>query len=247
MMRALIILLALGLAPALLAAQRPGFTPEIGTRLDTGAVFRAASGQKVTLAEALDGRPALLILGYHTCPNLCGVVQTQVADALGDTGLESDGYRVLFVSVSDAETPGDAAAARARLAEAVPEADLRPWRFLTGPGARMARRLGMDLLARQRTDEFVHPISVLALTPSAQLARALPVATFRPEGLRLALVEASEGKLGGLAERLYLLCAGYDATQGQYTPVVMSLVRAGGIATLALLGAALALMARRRR
>jgi cytochrome oxidase Cu insertion factor (SCO1/SenC/PrrC family) len=28
----------------------------------------------VRLGDLLDGRPALLVLGYYKCPNLCGLV-----------------------------------------------------------------------------------------------------------------------------------------------------------------------------
>lgn len=240
-------LLLLCFCPPLHAAPRPGFAPEIGTRLATGSTFTDASGRRLTLGKALDGHPALLILGYHTCPNLCGVVQNRVAAALTETGLQGRDHRVLFVSVSQSERPADAEAARRQLAQAVPEADLSAWRFLTGPGAAVAQRLGIELSPRARSDEIVHPVSIFVLTPDGRLAQALPVATFRPEDLRLALVDASDGRLGGLAERLYLLCAGYDATQGQYTPMVFGLLRVGGLATLALLAAGLGLLAWRRR
>ncbi|MDF0602756.1 SCO family protein [Psychromarinibacter sp. C21-152] len=242
MIRLLLLLLLLPAA----ALARPAFTPEIGTQLDASATFTDADGHTAPLSDILKGKPALLILGYHTCPNLCGVVQTRLADALAGTDLPPDAYRALFVSVAANETPDDAAANREKLATAVPDAPLAPWRFLTGPGGAMARTLGLETEPRPRTDEYVHPIAVFALTPDARLARVLPAATFGARDTELALVEASEGKLGTLADKLYLLCAGFDATKGQYTPAIMAAVRGGGVVALLTLGAAVLLLSRRR-
>jgi protein SCO1/2 len=60
---------------------------------------------------------------------------------------------------------------------------------------------------------------------------------YPPRDLRLALVEASEHKVGTLADRFVLLCFHYDPASGQYTLAVMNLVRAGGLLTvLAVIG-----------
>lgn len=238
--------LLLLLLPAAVLA-RPGFAPEIGARLDAGARFTDAAGHGAPLSDLLDGRPALLILGYHSCPHLCGVVQVRLAQALSETDLDPAGYRVLFVSVAPEEGPQEARDNRRKLAQAAPEAALSPWRFLTGPGGKMAGRLGMDLAPRPRLGEYVHPIAVFALTPGARLARVLPAATFTPRDAKLALVEASEGRLGTLAERLYLLCAGYDETRGQYTPAIMDALRGGGVVMLLILAVTVVLLARGRQ
>jgi protein SCO1 len=225
---------------------RPALAPKLGAQIDTDALFADAEGRRAPLAAILDGRPALLLLGYHTCPNLCGVIQNQVADALTRTGLDPARYRVLFVSIAAGETPADALAARQALARAVPQAEIGAWRFLTGPGADLAAQVGLEFERRARVEQYAHPAAILALTPDGRLARALPALTFEARDLRLALVEAAGGTIGTLADRITLLCAAYDETQGQYTPVVMSVVRAGGVLMLVLGVAGVCLLARRR-
>jgi protein SCO1/2 len=59
---------------------------------------------------------------------------------------------------------------------------------------------------------------------------------FRPRDLRLALVEASEGRVGSLADRLLLTCFQYDPALGRYTPAVNAALRLLGLLTVAVLG-----------
>jgi protein SCO1/2 len=55
----------------------------------------------------------------------------------------------------------------------------------------------------------------------------------------LALIEAGEGSIGGLAGRLALLCYGFDAVHGIYTRQIVTLLRISGGLTVAILAATL--------
>ncbi|MDN2566030.1 SCO family protein [Aquibium sp. A9E412] len=246
-----ILLVLVAAAPAAAdPAGRPALAPRIGTAIDLAARFETADGRRASLRGLLDGRPALLVLGYNACRNMCGVTQQAVAAELQDSGLAPDGYRALFVSIDATEGPAEARAMRGKVAEATDAAGLSAWRFLTdgdGAGAALAETLGVTFERRPRTGEFAHPIAVFAFTPDGRLARVLPAATFRARDLRLALVEASQGRLGTLGDRVFLLCAGFDESKGRYTPVVWAAVQAGGLVTLGALGLGIVLMARRRR
>lgn len=249
-MRALLLLFFVAFSTAVQAAERPGFNPKIGAQLDMSRVFRAASGRQETLSGILGGRPALLIFGYDKCPNLCGVTQQAVAADLNRTGLDPDSYRALFMSIDAGETAEDAAEAQKTVAAATDRKGLSSWRFLTSPdgaGAALAGEAGIAFDTRPRIDQFVHPVAVLALTPAGKIAQVLPALSFEPRDLRLALVEASAGELGSIADHVFLLCAGFDTSKGQYTSAIWAAVRAGGIATLLGLGCAILLLNRRRR
>lgn len=190
-----------------------------------------------------------MVFGYDRCPNLCGLTQQAVASDLGKTGLDPSAYRALFVSIDATETAADAAAARAAVAQSAGPEGLKAWRFLTGAGgdgAALAAEAGIGFEARPRIGQFVHPIAVLALTPQGRISRVLPALSFEPRDLRLALVEASSGRLGSIADHVFLLCAGFDASKGRYTPVVWAAVKAGGLATVLALGVAVLVLARRR-
>jgi len=189
----------------------------------------------------LSGHPALVIFGYDKCPNLCGVTQQVVASDLRKISLRPTDYRALFISIDPEETPADATAAQDEIASTAGPAGLASWRFLTssaGAGAALANEAGIAFDRRKGIDQFVHPIAVIALTPSGRIAQVLPALTFTPRDLELALVEASENRLGSIADHVFLLCAGFDSSKGQYPPAIWAALKVASLATLFGLGAA---------
>ncbi|MER9654243.1 SCO family protein [Mesorhizobium sp. M0152] len=245
------VVMAFLLAPIRLdATERPSFDPQIGAQLGLDTVLQDISGGQMTLSGILGGRPALVIFGYDKCPNLCGVTQQAVASDLNKTGLDPQSYQALFVSIDPSETSQDARIARAEIAQSAGQDGLSAWRFLTsagGAGAVLAAEAGITFDRRDRIAQFVHPIAVIALTPQGRIAQVLPALTFEPRDLKLALIEASAGRLGSIADHVFLLCSGFDRSKGRYTSAIEAVVKMAGVATLLALGATLFMFTRRRR
>jgi protein SCO1/2 len=65
--------------------------------------------------------------------------------------------------------------------------------------------------------------------------------------LRLSLVEASEGKVGSLLDRLILRCYRFDHLERKYSLNILLAVRAGGALTVLLLAAGVTYLVRRER
>lgn len=65
--------------------------------------------------------------------------------------------------------------------------------------------------------------------------------------MQLALTEAGEGTIGGLAEKLLLLCYQYDPETGRYSLLVWTALRLAGGVTVGAGGLALAAAFRRER
>ena len=65
---------------------------------------------------------------------------------------------------------------------------------------------------------------------------------YPPSKLKLALLEAAQGKIGNPFDRLILYCFHYDATEGRYAPIAANIMRVGGAVTVALLALFLTLL-----
>ena len=104
---------------------------------------------------------------------------------------------------------------------------------------------GLAVSALPGRDLYVHPVASLVLTPDGRVSRAFGGIDFEARDLRLALVEASAGRLGTLADRLTVLCSSFDPVTGRYTGAVMLALRLGGIGSVLALAAALVLLRRR--
>jgi protein SCO1/2 len=232
------------------AMSRPDFTPKSGTRVDLSLAMTDASNATAPLGAFTAGKPALLLFGYHRCPNLCGIAQLELAQALTATGVGADRYSVLFASIDPQETASGARAARDKLAAADPAADLSSWHFLTGTEATLTALEGSLALRadrREGSDLYVHPVAASVLTPDGRLSRVFPGIDYAPGDLRLALIEASEGRLGTFVDRIVLICSGFDATTGRYTNAIVLGLRAACVLALLLLASLLIRLERSRR
>jgi protein SCO1/2 len=206
----------------------------------------------VTLGALLDERPAVLSLNQYRCPNLCPFVLEGLATVLRQVPLElGRQYVVVTVGIDPREGPPVAAAKKAAVARGyLPGGRADAWHFLTGNETairRLARAVGFRYAYDRAQDEFAHPTGVVVLTPAGRVARYLFGMDYPARDVRLALVEASRGRIGGVVAQLLLACYHYDAATGRYTATVMAVVRAGGAATVVGMGVLLFVMFRRER
>ena len=82
-------------------------------------------------------------------------------------------------------------------------------------------------------------------TPAGKVARYFYGLEYSSRDLRLAMVEASEEKIGTLADTVSLLCYQYDPMSGKYGVPIMRTLRAAAVLTMLCLGGFVALMLRR--
>lgn len=254
--RALLLLMLL-LATAIASAQplaypkppQAGITQRLGEQLPLSTPLTDASGRATTLGEQLAGGPALLVPGYYSCPELCGLVMHGVLQALHDGHLRA---RIVRVSIDPQDTPATAQAARGRdlafasyLGGAPP--DLHLLVGTSGATGTLARSLGYRYQSVADADEpaarIAHPAGVVVVTPQGRVSRYFMGVNFEPAELRAALGEATQGGVGTLTDRLALLCAHFDPHVGRYSQTVMDIARIVGLATVA----ALAIWCWRRR
>jgi len=96
----------------------------------------------------------------------------------------------------------------------------------------VTRAAGFRYAWDEQTKQFAHPAGVIVLTPDGRPARYLFGVEYGPRDLRLALVEASTGRIGSAVDALLLYCYHYDPMTGRYGLVVMRLLRIAGLGTV---------------
>lgn len=221
------------------------FSQRLGDQVPLDLSFRDEHGQAVTLGNYFAQTPVLLTLNYFHCPNLCPLeLQGLFSGLSGVSFTLGQQFSVISVSIDPREGPPDAMATKLRVLRdyRAPEQG-GGWHLLTGPQAvidRLTQAVGFEYAYDADNDEYAHPLGVLALTPSGQISRYIYGFDFGANDLRLALVDASSGRIGSVLDRAVLICYRYDPLTGRYTPVAMDLMRGGGavgiLGTLMLLG-----------
>lgn len=219
--------------------------PPPGARVPTGLQFTDIDGREITLGQAIAGRPTLLLPANFTCKEICGPALTVAADALGQTGLQAGkDYSVVVVGL---DSQDDLADARRFVAGQIGGPGVA---VLTGSAdavGSLMSAIGYQYTRDTANDAIAHPAGLVTLTADGRVARALSSLALQPTDLRLALIEAGEGRVGGLAGRLALLCYGFDAVHGVYTQQIVTLLRVAGGITVALMAAGLGLLLWRGR
>jgi protein SCO1/2 len=214
--------------------------------------FRDESGREVRLAEYFGkGKPVVLTLVYYECPMLCNQVlngEVGAFQALQFTAGKE--FEVVTVSFDEREGPELAAKKKETyLRRYRREGAEAGWHFLTGDKASveaLARAVGFRYVWDEQSQQFAHASALMVATPSGRLSHYFYGIDYSPKDLRLALVEASAGKIGSPVDALLLYCYHYDPAAGRFAPV-MGVLRAAGVLTVAGVVALLLYLRRKTR
>lgn len=230
----------------------------ITTRLDAAVPrdlpFVDETGRTGTLGRFFPAdRPVVLTLNYYRCPMLCTLELNGLVTALKETDLRpARDFEIVTISIDPAETPLLARQKKQSYVESLGEPGAAEgWHFLTGTkesiGA-LASAVGFGYRYDDAQGQFAHPAAIFVLTPGGRISRVLSGVQFDPTTLRLALVEASHGRIGSRLDQFILYCYHFDAESGRYAPAALALMRLAGALTVLVLGAVVsALWIRERR
>jgi protein SCO1/2 len=223
-----------GLPPIL---QKVDFQPQINAQIPLGLLFRDETGRSVNLRQLLRSKPAILALVYYQCPMLCTQVEQGVASMLKavkfDAGKQ---FNVIFVSFNPRETPELAAAKKKFVADYYHrDGTADGFHFLVGdePAVQsLAGAAGFKYAYDPQTGLYAHASGILVLTPEGKISRYFYGVEYAPRDIRLALVEASERRVGTPIDRLLLFCWQYDPSTARYSASILGAVRLAGILTV---------------
>ena len=229
-----------------------GVTERLGATVPADLVFTASTGKAVRLGDYLGAGPVILTLNYYTCPMLCPLTFRSLAATMeGVKGFSpANDYRVVTVSINPEEIP-EIAAAKARETHAMVaglgDADDR-WPFLYGD-AENVRRLteAVGYRFRKVGSDFAHPTVAIILSPDGRVSRYLHGIEIPPRDLKLALIEAANGKIGAssASNALLMYCFQYDPVGRKYALYARNIMKAAGAATVAFLAVLLVVLWRR--
>ncbi|HEY6484465.1 MAG TPA: SCO family protein [Steroidobacteraceae bacterium] len=215
--------------------QRVGFDQNLGAQVPLDLAFRDAHGTTLRLRAWLEGRPTVLVPGYYGCANLCDAVRAGVAHAVEHSGLVvGTQFNVVLVSIDQHEATAQALLAQANDGRAHPHAHVPLWHYLTGTpaaSAALTHAIGFRYFFDQRDGQYDHAAGIVLLSPQGRITQYLFGVQFAPQALRLALVNASEGHIGNLVDRLLLLCCDYDPSTGRYSLLISRVMQGLGLLT----------------
>jgi protein SCO1/2 len=222
----------------------------LGELVSLEAQFTDSSGKPVRLRDVLPRtRPVLLTLVYYNCPMLCNLVINEQIRTMRELGLElGKDYEAVTVSIDPKDTPAQSLERRRRHLQSMGLPETAPWHFLTGTEEnihQLADAVGFKYAYDAETKQFVHPAVVHVLTPEGAVSRYLYGTSFRPQDMKLALLEAAGGRVGTSFDRIVLTCFKYDTATRRYGFYIFGFLRIGALMVFAALATMLAYYWRR--
>ena len=215
-----------------------GIDQRLNSALPLHDHFRDESGQDVTLGKYFSDRPVLLALVYFKCGMLCPQVLHGMAESLRQTGFHAGHqYEVVIASIDPSDTPADTVEPKDHFVAMLDAPDAASHvHFLTGQqqsitdlatatGFHYVRVPGPD----GKMDQFAHSSVIMIATPDGHMSKYLSGIEYQPRDVRLAVIEASNHKIGSLSDMVLLYCCNYSPSQGRYTVAVLRIM---GIAAM---------------
>jgi protein SCO1/2 len=229
-----------------------GIDQRLNNQIPLDLAFRDESGREVRLGDYFkNGKPVVLTLVYYECPMLCNQVLNGVVGTLeAVTFTPGKEFEIVTVSFDPREGPELAAKKKETyLKRYRREGAGAGWHFLTGDKdsiERLSESVGFRYVWDEQSNQFAHASAIMVATPQGRLSHYFYGIDYSPKDLRLALVEASEGRIGSPVDTLILYCYHYDPATGRFAPV-MAVLRAAGVLTVFGLAALLYFLTRRTR
>ncbi len=172
----------------------------------------------VNLKDKID-KPTVIALVYYECPGICSPLLEGVADVITqakiDLGTE---YQVFTISFDPDEKPKLAKDKKANYAKLVKGKDVEHgWTWFTGDSANIAKLLdGLGYKVKKEGQEYIHPAAIMVVSPEAKITRYLHGTYFLPFDLKMAVIEASEGRSGPTINKVLQYCFSYDPEGKKY-------------------------------
>ncbi|MBI2027159.1 MAG: SCO family protein [Deltaproteobacteria bacterium] len=231
---------------------------KVGEKIDLQSKFTNEKGEQQALSDFFhQDKPVILALVYYSCPNLCNFLLNGLTDVLKklqwQPGRE---FEIVAVSIDPSETSGLAKAKKEnylKLFDASPSLDRMGlgggWHFLVSPDNQvqsLSSQVGFGYRYDEKQKQYAHAAGLFILTPEGVLSRTLFGIQFEPQDLKLALLEAAQGKIGNFVDRLLLFCYHYDPEGKRYSLYALNLMKLGGFLTLVVLIVFLIIMCKRK-
>ena len=214
-----------------------GIDQKLNAQLPLDAEFDLDNGQKVRLGQLMGKRPIVLAFVYYECPMLCTMVLNGTLRSLRTLKLNAGkDFDVIAISFDPEETPALAASKKREYLDRYKRAGAEAgWHFLTGDKVNIKRVTDAAGFRFQRDTvkgQWAHASAIMVVTPDGRMARYFYGVEYSARDLRLALVEASQGKIGTVVDQILLYCFHYDPATGKYSLMILNIMRAGGVATV---------------
>jgi protein SCO1/2 len=101
---------------------------------------------------------------------------------------------------------------------------------------KLADEIGYKYKYDPKTDNYAHASGIVVATPDGHVSRYFYGVEYPAGQMKLALTEASAGKIGSVVDQVILFCYHYDPQTGKYGLAIFRVMQVACFSTIFLLG-----------
>ena len=217
-------ILVLSLLITFLSAKSLGIDEKLGAMVPLDLMFLDEKGEDVTLRKMMNGKPTILTLNYYRCAGICTSQLNDLASVVSKLDLaENTDYKIVTVSFAEDEPYQLAATKRKNIMASITRPYVEDaWHFLIGENnssGKLAQSVGFSYekkVSPSGLKEYIHPGVSIILSPEGKVTRYLNGIDQLPFDVKMALIEAADGRVGPTIAKTLLFCFAYDAENKKY-------------------------------
>jgi protein SCO1/2 len=220
-----------------------GIVEHLGENIPLDIKFYDEYGKTITLAELVKGKPTIISLVYYRCPGICSPLMTGLGAMLDEIDLETGkDFNTLTISFDPGENYLLAVEKKKNYFATFRKRAISEdsWRFLTADSIdikKITNAIGFRYI--KQDNDFVHSAVITIISPEGKITRYLYGIDFLPFDVKMALIEASQGKVGTTIAKIVKLCYSYDPDGRKYALNVTRVAGASIIFAISIFAVAL--------
>ncbi len=195
-----------------------GIVEKLGETVPLDLEFYDESGNIVQLRNVIN-KPTIVTFVYFKCPGICSPLLTELSRMVEKVDLElGKDYQILTLSFDSGEKPELAADKKENYLSSIPRA-LNPdgWHFFTGDSANIRRFAdAAGFYFKRNGKDWIHAGALIFLSPTGKITRYINGIQYLPFDIKMAVIEASNGKVGPTIAQILKFCYSYDPESRTY-------------------------------
>ncbi len=216
-----------------------GIDEQLGEFIPGDLKFTDDRGSVLSTKEIFS-KPTILMFVYFECPGLCTPLMSEVAEKVAKLELEpGKDYQIVSVSFDPNDSTALAARKKANYISTIKrEFPESAWKFMTGDSNAIAQLTdAVGFRYKKEDDQYIHAGALIMVSGNGKITRYLLGTEFLPFDMKMALIEAAEGRATPTIAKVLKFCFKYDAAGKKYA---LNVTRIFG--TFILLGAGMFLL-----
>lgn len=195
-----------------------GIVEHLGQSVPMDVEMYDESGNLVTTKDVIT-KPTIITFVYFKCPGICSPLLNELSNMVEKMDLElGKDYQILTLSFDHNEAPELAADKKDNYLSSI-KRPVNPngWRFFTSDSINIHKFTdAAGFYFKRDSAAWLHAGALIVVSPQGKITRYINGIKYLPFDVKMAVIEASEGKVGPTIANVLKFCFSYDPESQSY-------------------------------